>query len=98
MLATRGAGACSCSSSATNGRLHVGGLHRYARSVAHGAASRRQRQCSAAAAGMDTRDAGPPMPAPSYAGIDAQPLNRVVMQLFRSKLAGAVGADSQQLG
>ena len=45
------------------------------------------------------RQAGPPTPAPRYAEIDAQPLNRAVMALFRRKMVAALGgADSQLEG
>lgn len=50
---------------------------------------------AAAAAGEDGLvAAGPPTPAPDYAAIDAQPLNRVVYGLFRRRMAAAIGADS----
>ncbi|GBF91530.1 hypothetical protein Rsub_04270 [Raphidocelis subcapitata] len=44
------------------------------------------------------RQAGPAAAAPDYAGVDAQPLNRVVMALFRRKMAEAIGSDSQLQG
>lgn len=39
--------------------------------------------------------AGPATPAPAYTDIDAQPLNKVVMALFRAKMAAAIGSDSK---
>jgi hypothetical protein len=45
------------------------------------------------------RQAGPAMAAPDYAGtLDAQPLNRVVMALFRRKMVESIGSDSQLQG
>ena len=39
------------------------------------------------------------MAAPDYAGtLDAQPLNRVVMALFRRKMVESIGSDSQLQG
>jgi hypothetical protein len=50
------------------------------------------------AAATQLRQAGPGTPAPSYAEIDAQPLNRVVMALFRRKMVESIGSDSQLQG
>lgn len=44
------------------------------------------------------RQAGPGGPAPDYRGIDASPLNVVVMTLFRRKMVDAIGCDSQLQG
>lgn len=44
------------------------------------------------------RQAGPLTAEPDYAEIDSQPLNKVVMQLFRNKMVAAIGADSQLSG
>jgi hypothetical protein len=64
---------------------------------------RRPRLAPAGAAASDgtppaLRQAGPQAPAPDYAPIDAQPLNRVVMALFRRKMVAAIGSDSQLEG
>jgi hypothetical protein len=40
------------------------------------------------------RRAGPGTPPPSYAAIDAAPLNRLVYLLFRAKMAAQAGGDS----
>ncbi|WIA15386.1 hypothetical protein OEZ85_002048 [Tetradesmus obliquus] len=45
-----------------------------------------------------TRQAGPAEPVPDYAAIDSQPLNQVVMALFRRKMVAAIGSDSQLSG
>ncbi|PNH12456.1 hypothetical protein TSOC_000599 [Tetrabaena socialis] len=46
-----------------------------------------------------TRQAGPQdSPTPSYAAIDVQPLNKIVMALFRRKMVAAVGSDSPLSG
>lgn len=44
------------------------------------------------------RQAGPPTPPPDYSAIDAAPLNRAVMALFRAKMVAALGSDSEQEG
>lgn len=44
------------------------------------------------------QQAGPQTPEPSYTDIDAQPLNRVVMALFRRKMVDALGTDSTMQG
>ncbi|GIL64869.1 hypothetical protein Vafri_18715 [Volvox africanus] len=44
------------------------------------------------------RDAGPTDPAPSYRDIDSQPVNVVVMALFRRKMVAALGSDSELYG
>jgi hypothetical protein len=44
------------------------------------------------------QQAGPQSPEPSYAAIEAQPLNRLVMQLFRNKMVAAIGEDSKLQG
>ena len=44
------------------------------------------------------RTAGPSEPAPDYAAIDAAPLNRLIMALFRRKMVDALGKDSQLQG
>lgn len=41
---------------------------------------------------------GPTDPVPSYAAVDATPLNKVIMALFRRKMVAAIGADSQLQG
>jgi hypothetical protein len=41
---------------------------------------------------------GPHDPAPSYEGIDKQPLNRAIMALFRRKMAAAIGSDTDARG
>jgi hypothetical protein len=51
-----------------------------------------------APAAQPLRAAGPGTPPPDYAAIDAQPLNRVVMALFRRKMVAAIGSDSQLEG
>jgi len=57
---------------------------------------------AAAAANSDNaqplRQAGPSTAAPDYAAIDSQPLNRVVMALFRRKMVAAIGSDSELEG
>ena len=44
------------------------------------------------------RAAGPGTPEPSYEAIEAQPLNKLVMQLFRNKMVAAIGEDSSKPG
>lgn len=44
------------------------------------------------------RQAGPSSAVPSYADIDSQPLNRLVMGLFRRKMVAAIGSESQLSG
>jgi hypothetical protein len=44
------------------------------------------------------RQAGPLEPQPSYAAIESQPLNQLVMQLFRNKMVAAIGEDSKLQG
>lgn len=46
------------------------------------------------------RHAGPTAPEPqqTYADIDSQPLNQLVMGLFRRKMVAAIGSDSQLSG
>lgn len=41
---------------------------------------------------------GPSEPPPSYDLLDAQPLNRAVMALFRAKMVKAIGSDSSLQG
>lgn len=66
---------------------------------------RQQRRSPVAAAAGDGRAApaglvaaGPAGPAPDYAAIDAQPLNRLVYSLFRGRMVQAIGADSTLKG
>lgn len=40
-------------------------------------------------------DAGPKTPEPDYTQLDSQPLNRLVMALFRMKMVSAIGQDSR---
>ena len=44
------------------------------------------------------RAAGPSEPVPNYDALDSQPLNRLVMALFRGKMVDAIGQDSQLEG
>ena len=44
------------------------------------------------------RCAGPDSTVPDYTAIDSQPLNRVVMGLFRRKMVAAIGEDSKLQG
>eukprot|EP00879_Flechtneria_rotunda_P011353 GHRR01011858.1.p1 GENE.GHRR01011858.1~~GHRR01011858.1.p1 ORF type:complete len:171 (+),score=34.61 GHRR01011858.1:187-699(+) len=44
------------------------------------------------------RQAGPGTPEPNYTSIDSQPLNKLVMALFRAKMVAAIGQDSQLQG
>lgn len=44
------------------------------------------------------RQAGPATAAPDYKDIEAQPLNKVVMALFRRKMVTAIGSDSELQG
>lgn len=65
------------------------------------AAPRARHHATAAAAREPSSgmvDAGPADAAPSYAAIDAQPLNRLVYSLFRAKMAAALGQDSPLQG
>lgn len=48
-----------------------------------------------AAAASPLRQAGPASPEPGYTAIDGQPLNQLVMGLFRKKMVAAIGRDSQ---
>jgi hypothetical protein len=49
-------------------------------------------------AAAPVRQAGPPTQEPDYADIDGQPLNKIVMALFRNKMVAALGSDSQLSG
>jgi hypothetical protein len=57
-----------------------------------------QRLHHSQAAAAATRQAGPVDPVPDYTAIDSQPLNQVVMALFRRKMVAAIGSDSQLTG
>lgn len=56
------------------------------------------RASSLAAAVAPARQAGPSTDVPDYSDIDSQPLNKVVMALFRNKMVAAIGSDSQLSG
>eukprot|EP00775_Hariotina_reticulata_P008624 gene8624-8805_t len=47
---------------------------------------------------LATRQAGPKDSPPNYSSIDRQPLNQVIMALFRNKMVAAIGADSSMTG
>ena len=49
-----------------------------------------------AAEGLE--QAGPGTPKPEYVSIDAKPLNRVIMALFRNKMEHAMGVSSSANG
>jgi hypothetical protein len=57
-----------------------------------------QRFHNSQAAAAATRQAGPVDPVPDYTAIDSQPLNQIVMALFRRKMVAAIGSDSQLTG
>lgn len=49
-------------------------------------------------AAVSVRQAGPSTEVPDYTAIDSQPLNQIVMELFRNKMVAAIGSDSQLSG
>jgi hypothetical protein len=46
----------------------------------------------------ELRSAGPQEPPPKYSEIDRNPVNKVIMGLFRSKMVAAIGRDSNLEG
>jgi hypothetical protein len=59
---------------------------------------RQQQATSTLAAAAPVRQAGPATDVPDYTEIDSQPLNKIVMALFRNKMVAAIGSDSQLSG
>ena len=60
--------------------------------------SNRPGQCCLAVRAESTIQAGPSDAPPSYESIDSQPLNKLILQLFRSKMVQAIGEDSELEG